>query len=206
MEATTLPLSLLTVALIAGVPALAGPVRRRLVALAWCVIVRHRLRLCFATFIRTPGIYQVGSPPLILLARPTPAGERVWVWLRTGLALSDLEGRTDKLAVACWANEVRVVRASARYAALIRVDITRRDPLRMRVRSPLRSMVPAGVPADAPTSPGLPPVDLDLPDVPEPAIEPGGDGRRDRKRRTATTGEQASAGKPAPRDDYDAFI
>ncbi len=78
-----------------------------------------------------------GCLPLILVARPTPAGERVWVWLRPGLDLSDLDGKTGKLAVACWAGEVRVVRASARYAALIRVDITRRDPLTGLVRSPL---------------------------------------------------------------------
>jgi hypothetical protein len=183
MQTTDVPVSLLVVAAVAGVPAACAPVRHRLLAVVWCVIVRHRLRLCFATFMRTPGVYQQGSPPLILLARPTPAGERVWVWLRTGLALSDLEGRTDKLAVACWANEVRAVRASTRYAALIRVDITRRDPLTATVDSPLTALVPTSSPDNAPTSPGLPPVDLDLPDVPEPADDHA-DARRDRRPRT----------------------
>ena len=65
----------------------------------------------------------------MLWARPTPAGERVWLWLRPGLDLTDLDGKTGKVAVACWAGEVRVVRASARFAALVRVDMTRRDPL-----------------------------------------------------------------------------
>ena len=120
-----------------GVPAAVPPVRRRAAAVVWCAVVRHRLRLCFAEFIRSANRVRPGSSPLILLARPTPAGERVWVWLRPGLDLSDLDGKTDKLAVACWAGEARVVRASTRYAALIRVDISRRDPLIGLVTSPL---------------------------------------------------------------------
>jgi hypothetical protein len=113
------------------------PVWRFVAAWGWCVIVRHRLRLCFAEFIRAANRMHPGRLPLILLARPTPAGERVWVWLRPGLALSDLEGGTGRMAVACWAAEVRVQRASTRYAALIRVDVTRRDPLVGLVVSPL---------------------------------------------------------------------
>jgi hypothetical protein len=171
MSTTSLPVSLLVVAVVVGVPAAVGPVRCRIVATAWCVIVRHRLRLCFAAFIATN---RQGTLPLILAARPTPAGERVWVWLRPGLALTDLEaeGQTQKLAVACWANEVRVTREGRRFAALIRIDITRREPLTRRVNSPLPGMVPDHVPSAAPTSPGMPPVALDLPDVPEPATTP----------------------------------
>jgi hypothetical protein len=115
------------------------PLRRRVVAWAWCVVVRHRLRLCFAEFIRSASRAR-SRPlvlPLILWARPTPAGGRVWVWLRPGLDLADLEGGTGRMAVACWAGEVRVQRASTRYAALIRVDVTRRDPLAGVVVSPL---------------------------------------------------------------------
>jgi hypothetical protein len=148
------------------VPAAVGPVRRRIQAWAWCLIVRHRLRLCFARLIKTD---RDGTLPLILLARPTPAGERVWVWLRPGLSIKDLEaeGQMAKLAVACWANEVRVTREGRRYAALIRIDITRREPLARHVVSPLPDTVPDDIPATAPTSPGMPPVGLDLPDVPE---------------------------------------
>jgi hypothetical protein len=166
MTSTNLLVSLLVVAVVAGVPAAVAPIRRRIAALAWCMIVRHRLRLCFVSFLA--GNRQ-GSRPLILAARPTPAGERVWVWLRPGLALSDLEGRTDKVAVTCWANEVRVVRASDSNAALIRVDITRRNPLAGKVASPLPDLVPDfdDDQSVAPTSPGMPPVNLDLPDVPE---------------------------------------
>jgi hypothetical protein len=96
---TSLAVSLLVVALVVGVPAVVGPVRRRIVAVSWCLIVRHRLRLCFAKLIRTD---RDGTTPLILYAKPTPAGERVWVWLRPGLSIKDLEaeGQTHKLAVA----------------------------------------------------------------------------------------------------------
>jgi hypothetical protein len=168
MQATPLWASLLVVAALVGVPAAIGPIRRRIIAVAWCVIVRHRLRLCFAAFIATN---RQGALPLILLARPTPAGERVWIWLRPGLSLKDLEheGQVAKLAVACWANEARVTRAGKK-AALIRVDISRRDPLVNKVKSPLPDYVPADMDetlASAPVSPGMPPVGLDLTDVPE---------------------------------------
>lgn len=164
--ATALWVSLLVVALLVGVPAAVGPARRWVSAWVMCLVVRHRLRLCFAAFIVAN---RQGSLPLILAARPTPAGERVWVWLRPGLAISDLEGRTDRIAVACWANEVRVVRASARYAALLRVDVTRRDALAGRVASPLAGLVPDDSDREsmAPTSPGMPRAGLDLPDVPD---------------------------------------
>jgi hypothetical protein len=144
--------------------------RRLVVAWWWCGVVRHRLRLCFAQVVRATGHHGAVNLPLMLLARPTPAGERVWVWLRPGLDLTDLEGKTAKLAVACWAGEVRVARASTRYAALLRVDITRRDPLTRLVGSPLAEMF-NGRPTSVPVSPGMPPLGLDLDDVPEPAPE-----------------------------------
>lgn len=150
---------------VAAVPRL----RRAVRAWVWCGIVRHRLRMCFAQFVRTATRATLVPLPLILLARPTPAGERVWVWLRPGLDLSDLDGKAPKLAVACWASEVRVVRASTRYAALIRVDIGRRDPLRAVIASPLPAQLP-GWEMPAPVSPGMAPLALDLDDVPELAL------------------------------------
>jgi hypothetical protein len=165
----------LTVAVVCGA---VGPVRRWLVAWSWCVVVRHRLRLCFAEFIRAANRTRPGCLPLVLWARPTPAGERVWLWLRPGLDLADLEGRTGKLAVACWAGEVRVVRASPSHAALLRVDVARRDPLAGRVASPLAKLIPLPRKTDEPVSPAVLPVGLDLADVPEPAPEPRAGGRR----------------------------
>jgi hypothetical protein len=196
MTATNLYLSLAVVAVVVGVPAAFGPIRRRIKALTWCVVVRHRLRLCFAAFIVAN---RQGSLPLILIARPTPAGERVWVWLRPGLALSDLESRLDKLAVACWAKEVRVIPASDRYAALVRVDITRRNPLASTVDSPLPVRVPDQVPdfddSTAPTSPGMPPVGLDLPDVPEESEDSASRPTRGRRPRNAPN-STAAPGSP----------
>jgi hypothetical protein len=144
------------------------------------VVVRHRLRACFSAFVRAGNRTDQGVLPLVLWARPTPAGERVWLWLRSGLDVSDLDGVVGKVAVTCWAAEARVVRASARYAALIRVDVARRDPLTGAVSSPLALLLPkrrsAG--AAAPVSPGMPPVGLDLADVPEPPVAEARNGRR----------------------------
>ena len=64
-----------------------------------------------------------------------------------------------------------MVRASPRYAALIRIDVTHRDPLTGQVRSPLAQWFNHHNDQDAPVSPGLPPVGLDLDDVPEPPAE-----------------------------------
>ncbi|MFU8854912.1 hypothetical protein ACNAW0_28680 [Micromonospora sp. SL1-18] len=193
MQSTSLVVSLLIVALVVGVPAAIAPIRRRILAWFWCVVVRHRLRMCFAAFIATN---RSGSLPLILLARSTPAGERVWVWLRPGLSLRDLEqdGQVQKLAVACWANEVRVMRASRKYAAMIRVDITRREPLAHTIVSPLPDYVPTDVPANAPTSPGMPPVGLDLPDVPDKPVTAPTETPRPRKPRNPTTTTSPSDG------------
>lgn len=180
MQATTLPLSLVIVGGVAGVLAGPAPIRNRTKALGWCVIVRHRLRVAFNEFIITN---RHGSLPLILWAKPTPAGERVWVFLRPGLAVSDLEGRTDKLAVTCWATEVRVA-VAGRRAALLRVDVTRRNPLADKVASPLPGVVRRTwealnrrngtthqIPTNAPTSPGMPPTGLDLDQVTDADIE-----------------------------------
>lgn len=166
---TNVTVSLLVVGLLGGVPAAVGPVRRRVVAWWWCAVVRHRLRMCFAGMVTAHGRQAL---PLILGAKPTPAGERVWVWLRGGLSVKtfEAEGQLEFLAVECWASEVRVTRASRHRAALVRFDITRREPLAGRIVSPLPDYVPddfdAGI---APTSPGMPPTGLDLNEVQTPS-------------------------------------
>ncbi|GAA3252308.1 hypothetical protein ACFO1B_44180 [Dactylosporangium siamense] len=176
-HATSAWVSLVLVLLVAGPVAAVPGLRRQVVAWAWCVIVRHRLRLCFSQVIRTAGQARAGSLPLILWAKPTPAGERVWVWLRPGLDLAALDGKAGQLAVACWASEVRVVRASARFAALIRVDLSRRDPLAGDHVSPLAALF-ANMPGPtAPAETGHAEAwALDLEDVaaPEPVEQPRG--------------------------------
>ena len=137
----------------------------------------------------------------MLWAQPTPAGERVWVWLRTGLDLSDLDGKTGKIAVTCWASEVRVARASDRFAALIRVDVSRRDPLGGVVASPFAALFGNQPAAEIPVSPGMPPLALDLPDVPDPGpVVPAGRSPREPRERR----EPRRQARPV--DDLDSFI
>ena len=107
---TTLLIRLAATAAIVGVPAAIRPVRTRLHQVSWCLVTRHRIRTCFSEFIITN---RTGSLPLILWARPTPVGERVWIWLRPGLSLDDLHNRLDKIAVACWASAALADAASA---------------------------------------------------------------------------------------------
>jgi hypothetical protein len=181
---TALPTRLAAVAVVVGVPAAVPAVRWRLVALAWCLIVRHRLRVCFNQFIIAN---RSGSLPLILWARPTPVGERVHVYLRPGLAITDLEHRLEKIAVACHATAVTVDRASDRTAAHLRLDIKRREVLGATVSSPLVDLVDPTTPLPART-PGVLPTALDLPDVPN-DTEPKG--------RPVLT--RIDGGKPSPR-------
>jgi len=172
---------LLVVAVAVFVP---GRSRRFVYAWSWCVVVRHRLRLCFATLVRSQVRVTGGRPaalPLLLWARPTLAGERVWLWLRPGLALEDLEGKAPWIAVTCLARQVRIAPASERYAALLRVDVARRDPLSGRIDSPLALLIPSlrdDADADVPVSPAMPPVGLELADIQEPAVPESRGGRR----------------------------
>ena len=158
---TTLWPRLIITAAIAGVPAGIGPVRRGIYALAWCLISRHRIRVCFNEFIITS---RTGSLPLILGARPTPAGERLWIWLRPGLALADIAARLDKIAAACWATSVIADQASASNSALLRIDIKRRDPLTGTVASPLTTVLGGVIPRRKQDTAPLPAA-LDLPDI-----------------------------------------
>ena len=165
---TTLDYRLAAVTLIIGIPATIAPVRRQLVALSWCLTSRHRLRTCFSEFIITN---RTGSLPHILWARPTPVGERVWAWLRPGLALDDTQSRADLIAVACWADTVVAEAASASNSALVRIDIKRRDALTGQVVSPLLDCILPGAPAKDRNTSAVPTA-LDLPDVTAAEVTP----------------------------------
>lgn len=131
--------------------------------------------MAFADFIRGN---RTGTLPFILWAWPTPVGERIWVWLRPGLSLSELEGRGEQLAVACWARQVTVTAATDKYAALLRFDIKRRDTFTTTIGSPLHQLVTGTSITPAVTEPELPTA-LDLPDVPADALVPSnGNGAR----------------------------
>lgn len=101
------------------------PSRRFLRNRFWCVVTRHRLRVCLRE-LRT--LNHSGNAALILAARGTKEGEVVWLWMRPGLSVESIENRLEAIAAACWARDARVTR-SHRLAALLRVDVLRRDPL-----------------------------------------------------------------------------
>ena len=167
-EHTTLIYRLALTALIVGIPALVKPIRSRINQVTWCLVTRHRVRTCFSEFIITN---RTGSLPLILWAVPTPAGERVWIWLRPGLSLDDLLDRLDKIAVACWATAAVAEAASRSNAAFVRLDLKRRDVLTKTITSPLLDMITSGAPATQRDTTGIPAA-LDLPDVPASEVIP----------------------------------
>lgn len=157
---TDLAARLAATAAAVGIPAAIRPVRRFMNAWAWCLISRHRIRTCFSEFIISN---RRGSLPLILAARPTPAGERLWVLLRPGLSLKGIQESTDKIAAACWASTVTADMSSPSNSALVRFDIKRRDPLTGTIASPLTAMVGTVVSRRKTDAPA--PVALDLTDV-----------------------------------------
>jgi hypothetical protein len=110
------------------------PVRRFLRNRVWCVITRHRIRACL-TEMRT--LNYSGNLPFIIGCFSTKTGEAVWLWMRPGLSAEDLENKAETIASACWARKAQIGRTD-RNAALIRVDIDRRDPLaKTHITSPL---------------------------------------------------------------------
>jgi hypothetical protein len=193
-NATPAIVTLAVMAPVIGVPAAVPAIRRRITALGWCFIVRHRLRVCFSQFIIAN---KSGSLPLILWARPTPVGERVWVYLRPGLSLGKLQTRLDEIAVTCHASSVLVELASAsKKAAYLRFDIKRREVLTATVNSPLPGLVNThNLPATAAT-PMTVPTALDLPDIPaEPAMTAAS------KSVDNANGKRPATGKAAPATD-----
>ena len=91
----------------------------------WSITTRHRMRACF---VQTRTMTHHGRLPLLVWSRPSPVGEKVRVWLPAGLSVKDLERVTTETAAACWAADVRIT-PSRRQAALVVVEVIRRDPL-----------------------------------------------------------------------------
>ena len=89
----------------------------------------------------------------------------MWIWLRPGLSLDDLQNRLDKIAVACWASTALAETASRSNAAFIRLDIKRRDVLTGTITSPLLGMIKPGAPASQRDTTEIPAA-LDLSQVP----------------------------------------
>jgi hypothetical protein len=162
------PYLLGVVTLIVAVPASIPQVRRFIVALAWCLVTRHRIRTCFAEFI----VYnRTGSLPLIFWCLPTPVGERLWLHLRPGLALDAIQTRAAQIAAACWADSVVATAASDANSAFIRLDIKRRNALTGTVTSPLLGHLIPGLPVKQRDTAAVSTA-LDLPDVSPAEVTP----------------------------------
>jgi hypothetical protein len=99
--------------------------RRFVIRRVWCVFSRHRVRKCF---VQSRVMTHEGLLPLFMWTRPTSVGDRLWLWLRPGLSGRDIEAVTDRIAAACWASTARV-KVSAKRAAIVSVEVVRRDPL-----------------------------------------------------------------------------
>ena len=71
--------------------------REWLLAHIRCVVTAHRVRTgCAQAWIQTRS----GRLPLILLTRPEPYGERVYIWCPAGISLEDFEVAADVLCAA----------------------------------------------------------------------------------------------------------
>jgi len=99
--------------------------RRWLLTTAGCLVTRYRLR---TALVELRLMTRAGRLPLVLWLAPTPVGERVWLWCRAGLSAEDIADEIDGLRAACVAREIRVTR-DKRWAALVVLDVIRRDPL-----------------------------------------------------------------------------
>ncbi|TDW70596.1 hypothetical protein [Kribbella pratensis] len=124
-----------------------NPARRFAMNRIWCVTTRHRLRACL---IEMRVLNYSGNLPFILGCFATKTGQVVWLWMRPGQSVEDLDNKAESLASACWASKATIAR-SKRNAAIVRIDIDRRDPLAKTIDSPLledTSGVPEAAVAD----------------------------------------------------------
>ena len=131
-----------------------NPARRFLRNRMWCVVTRHRIRACL-TEMRT--LNYSGNLPFILGCFATKTGQVVWLWMRPGLSIEDLDNKAETLASACWARKATIARSKSN-AAIVRIDIDRRDPLASKtIDSPLlddTSAMPEAAVADDASSGG----------------------------------------------------
>jgi hypothetical protein len=113
----TAPIVLGLAATLAGWP----EAREWLLAHIRCIITAHRVRTgCAKAWIQTRS----GKLPVILLTRPEPCGERVYIWCPAGISLQDFEDAAEILCAACWATDIYVT-GSPRYTQIVIIDIVR---------------------------------------------------------------------------------
>jgi hypothetical protein len=89
---------------------------------AHCLLTRRRL------YAALEGVQaDVGAPqlPLVLWVRPSPLGERAYLWRRPGITPEMLHTRANEVAANCWAKEALFSR-NPRWPNVITVDVVRR--------------------------------------------------------------------------------
>ena len=88
-----------------------------------CIITAHRVRTgCAQAWIQTRS----GKLPIILLTRPQPWGERIYIWCRAGICPEDFEAARNVLRSACWASDIGVT-PSIRYSHIVILDLIHTD-------------------------------------------------------------------------------
>jgi hypothetical protein len=133
-QSNPLWLNALLIIVICGWIVTDNPARRFTRNRIWCVITRHRLRACL---VEMRILNYSGNLPFILACLSTKTGQVVWLWMRPGQSVEDLDNKSESLASACWASKATIAR-SKRNAAIVRIEIDRRDPLaRTHITSPL---------------------------------------------------------------------
>lgn len=128
-----------TALVLAAVPRSRCYVTRRGLA----VLTRHRLR---AVFVERRVMNWTGNLPVLLWSRPTAVGERVWVVLRAGINVADIERNLPYIASGCLARNARVS-VQRSITALVQVDVIRRDPLTARTTTTTTSQALRARPA-----------------------------------------------------------
>jgi FtsK/SpoIIIE family len=87
--------------------------------------VRRQLR---AGLKQTRSANLDGKLPWVVKVRPTPIGDRLWLWLRPGQSLEGLDPRAAELRVAVGSRDVRLSRDERRSDRIV-VDVIRHDTL-----------------------------------------------------------------------------
>jgi hypothetical protein len=113
------------VLLVAATVAAVGPSRRFVVRRVYAVRTRHRLR---AVCVERRIMNYSGNLPIQVWSRPTAVGERVWLLLRAGIDLIDIQRNLDYVASGCFARDARA-EAHRSLTTFVVVDVIRRDPL-----------------------------------------------------------------------------
>jgi hypothetical protein len=117
------------------------PARRRLLALAGCLLTRARLRPAVAQRQRPR---RTGRSPGVLATLPAGLGERVWLLYPVRVSVDGIAGENDRLRAACVAREVRG--APGRLATVVALDVTRRSrPASAAAGCPSRGAAPPGI-------------------------------------------------------------